>query len=97
METASSTQGETQPQAESTSPSNSEALSPALLEAKDEIKGLLAEARQTREMLAAFVSAVETGTYSGGQMMSVAKGMAFLDAILRQNNKHIHDLQERLK
>lgn len=76
---------------------NSAVSSPARSEEKANIKALLSEARNTREMLMSFVSAVETGAFSGGQMMNVAKGMAFLDALLRQNNKHISDLQERVK
>lgn len=67
------------------------------VESKDQIKALLAEARNTREMLVGFASAVETGTYSGGKMIELAKGLSFLDAILRQNNAHIQNLQDRLK
>ena len=70
--------------------------SPALSE-KTEVKALLAEARATREMLVSFASAIESGTFVGVQMINVAKGCAFLDAILRQNNAHIHNLQQRLE
>lgn len=63
---------------------------------KSQLKGVLAEARNTRDVLVGFRSAVESGTYAGVHMMDVAKGMAFLEAILKQNNAHIHNLQERL-
>ncbi len=61
-----------------------------------QIKGLLAEARNTKEMLEDFQSSVLTGSYTGGQMLKIAKGLAFLDAILGQNKAHIKNLQERL-
>lgn len=61
-----------------------------------QIKGLLAEARNTREMLVNFEAAVTKGTFLGNQMLDLAKGLAFLDAILKQNSAHIANLQERL-
>ena len=64
---------------------------------KVQLKALLAEARQTREMLEDFNSAVMTGTYTGGQMLKIAKGLAFMDAILKQNKAHLDNLQERMK
>lgn len=64
---------------------------------KAQLKALLAEARNTREMLEDFNSAVLTGTYTGGQMLKIAKGLAFMDAILKQNKAHLENLQERIK
>lgn len=62
---------------------------------KAQSKALLAEARNTRDVLVDFRAAVESGTYAGTRMMAVAKGMAFLEAILHQNSAHIKNLQER--
>lgn len=61
------------------------------------VKALLAEARNTRDMLVGFRSAIESGSYNGNKMMDLAKGLAFLEAILGQNNAHIKNLQERLE
>ena len=63
---------------------------------KQQAKALLAEARNTRDMLVGFRSAVESGSYHGAKMMDLAKGMAFLEAILSQNNNHIKNLQVKL-
>ena len=63
---------------------------------KDQVKGLLAEARNTRDMLVGFRAAVESGSYNGNKMFDLARGLAFLEAILKQNNQHIHNLQEKL-
>lgn len=62
---------------------------------KAQLKALLAEARNTKIVLEDFRSAVNTGTYNGHQMLAIAKGLAFLDAILNQNKAHISNLQER--
>lgn len=62
----------------------------------EQTKAVLAEARATRDMLIGFRSAIESGTYHGAKMLDLAKGMAFLEAILKQNNAHIANLQERL-
>lgn len=69
---------------------------PSASEEKAQLKALLAEARNTREMLVAFEAAVQTGTYHGGKMLDLAKGLAFMDAILKQNSAHIANLQDRL-
>ena len=63
---------------------------------KQQVKALLAEARNTRDMLVGFRSAVESGSYHGAKMMDLAKGLAFLEAILGQNNAHIKNLQGKL-
>jgi len=63
---------------------------------KQQAKAMLAEARNTRDMLVGFRSAVESGSYHGAKMMDLAKGMAFLEAILSQNNNHIKNLQVKL-
>jgi hypothetical protein len=70
--------------------------SPATLE-KAQLKGMLAEARATREMLLDFDTAIKNGTFQGHQMLAVAKGVAFLHAIVAQNKSHIDNLQERVK
>lgn len=62
-----------------------------------QIQALLKEARSTRDVLVGFRSAVETGTYHGGKMLDIAKGLSFLEAILNQNQAHLHNLQARLE
>lgn len=74
---------------------NDSAVKPMANEAT-QTKAVLAEARATRDMLVGFRSAVESGTYHGAKMLELAKGLAFVDAILAQNNAHIKNLQERL-
>lgn len=66
-------------------------------EEKQQTEALLAEARNTKDMLQHFKGAVISGTFEGGCMMSLAKGLAFVEAILNQNKAHIQNLQERLK
>ena len=80
----------------STMPEQSQPVSEAPKEDKVQVKALLAEARNTRDMLVDFRAAIETGTYSGGKMLAVAKGLAFLEAILNQNQAHLHNLQDRI-
>ena len=77
------------------SQSTATASSPVPSDEKNNVKALLAEARNTRDMLVGFRSAVESGSFNGNKMMDLAKGLAFLEAILRQNNAHIHSLQEQ--
>jgi hypothetical protein len=62
---------------------------------RETLKKLLSEARSTREVLANFRAAIEAGTFPGGKMMDLAKGLSFLDAILLQNQAHIANLQGR--
>lgn len=83
------------PEAEQTS--SDVGLSPTVSAEKAQVKGLLAEARATREMLEDFHSAVITGTFPGSVMLRLAKGLAFVEAIKNQNKAHIDSLQERLK
>ena len=63
---------------------------------KSQIEGLLREARNTRDMLIAFRGAIESSTYSGGKVRDLAIGLSFVETILKQNQAHLHDLQERL-
>lgn len=76
------------------------ATSPEVLSVKQEkqqIEALLSEARNTKEMLEHFKGAVISGRFDGGNMMSLAKGLAFVEAILNQNKAHIQNLQNRMK
>ena len=57
-------------------------------------KQLLAEARNTRDVLVGFRSAIESGSFDGNRMMDLAKGLAFLEAIINQNQAHIKRLQD---
>ena len=53
---------------------------------KAQLKALLAEARNTRQLMTDFKAAIHTaGSFPGHAMLPVAKGLAFLDAILEQN------------
>lgn len=63
----------------------------------NQVKALLSEARNTRDMLVGFRAAVEAGTFHGSKMMDLAKGMAFMEAILKQNQAHLKNLQDRLE
>lgn len=81
---------------QSSQPEPSKEPSMAQTSVTAQTKGLLSEARNTRDVLVGFRAAVESGTFHGSKMMDVAKGMAFLEAILNQNQAHIKSLQERL-
>lgn len=85
-----------QPNSPEPSPSLSENSSDVNAAERQQLKGLLAEARQTREMLTDFEAAIKNGTFQGHQMLQIAKGLAFLIAILQQNKAHIKNLQERV-
>lgn len=73
-------------------PETSQPPSPA---ERETVKKLLSEARSTREVLTEFRSAIEVGSFPGSKMMALAKGIAFLEAILNQNMAHISNLQGR--
>ena len=77
-------------------PDSSPSPSDAAKAEKAQLKAVLGEARNTRDVLVGFRSAVESGTYAGVRMMDLAKGLAFMEAILNQNQAHIKNLQERL-
>lgn len=62
---------------------------------KEQVKKLLSEARSTKEVLMEFRGAIESGTYPGAKMMALAKGLAFLEAVINQNQAHISNLQGR--
>ncbi len=65
---------------------------------KQQLKALLAEARNTRQLMVDFKAAIHSGgSFPGYTMLSIAKGLAFLDAILEQNRTHIKNLEERLE
>jgi len=67
-------------------------------EAKAQLKALLAEARNTRQLMTDFKAAIHNGgSFPGHAMLAIAKGLAFLDAILEQNRSHIKNLEERLE
>lgn len=100
METSST---EMLPQETSLPPSENDASLPPTSEANGNVKeeraqakAMLAEARQTRDMLIAFRSAVESGTYAGAKMRDLAIGLSFVEMLLKNNNQQIHGLQERL-
>jgi hypothetical protein len=93
METVSIPSQDSSPVASDVQPQQNQ---PTISE-KDQTKNLLAEARNTRDMLVGFRAAVESGSFNGHKMMELAKGLAFLEAILNQNNAHIHNLQDRLE
>jgi len=65
---------------------------------KAQLKALLAEARNTRQLMTDFKAAIHNGgSFPGHAMLAIAKGIAFLDAILEQNRSHIKNLEERLE
>ena len=73
-----------------------EAPAQQVVDEKVQLKALLAEARQTKEMLEDFKAALYMGTFQGGKMLAIAKGVSFLEAILNQNKAHIQNLQTRV-
>lgn len=75
--------------------SSDKASSQTASEEKAQAKALLAEARNTKQMLEAFSGAVQSGTFHGSKMLDLAKGLAFLEAIMNQNHAHIKNLQAR--
>ncbi len=65
---------------------------------KAQLKALLAEARNTRQLMVDFKAAIHNGgSFPGHTMLAIAKGLAFLDAILEQNRSHIKNLEERIE
>jgi hypothetical protein len=97
METSSTQESKDQePLVNNPQPSAAPGLSPEPSAEKAQIKQLLGEARGTRDVLVGFRAAVESGTFNGHKMMELAKGLAFLEAILNQNQAHVKNLQARL-
>jgi len=43
-----------------------------------------------------FELAIKNGTFHGREMMAIAKGISFVEAILSQNKAHVDNLQQRL-
>lgn len=64
---------------------------------RESLKALLAEARQTRQVLEDFESAVKAGSYPGQHMIALAKGLSFVSAVLSQTKAHVFNLQSRLE
>lgn len=81
-----------------TSPNNyAKASTNSPAEDKVALQGLLSEARNTKLVLEEFEAAIKHGTFQGVHMMALAKGCAFLTAVINQNKAHVQNLQERLK
>ena len=59
-----------------------------------ELSAARTEAKNTREVLLGFRNAVSDGTFAGKNAMAIAKGLAFLDAIIAQNQAHVTALEE---
>lgn len=64
---------------------------------RETIKALLAEARNTKEVLEDFQIEIQNGTFKGHAMITLAKGLSFLGAVIAQNKAHVDNLQARLK
>ena len=62
-----------------------------------ELKGMLAQARNVREMLENFKAACEGSTVSGHVAVRMAIGLQWLDSMLRQNKTDIQNLQTKLE
>jgi|WetSurMetagenome_2_1015567.scaffolds.fasta_scaffold153635_1 hypothetical protein len=58
-----------------------------------ELSAALTEAKNTRDVLIGFRNAVSDGNFAGEDAMSIAKGLAFLDAIIAQNQAHVAALE----
>lgn len=61
-----------------------------------EYPALLAEAKQTRDVLVGFAHAIDRGTYEGEECVNIAKGQAFLEALIKQNEGHIVEIEKRI-
>lgn len=64
---------------------------------KSELTGLLAQARNVKEMLENFKAACEGSTVSGHVAVRMAIGLQWLDSMLRQNKSDIDALQDKLE
>jgi hypothetical protein len=64
---------------------------------KQELKQMLAQTRQTREMLTDFQVAIQNGSYNGHQSTAIAIGLQFLASMLKQNKNDIERLQNEAK
>ena len=85
------------PESQAPAEQSQEQLNAAKAE-KAQLKALLAEARNTRTLMTEFKAAIHNGgSFPGHAMLAIAKGLAFLDAILEQNRSHIKNLEERLE
>lgn len=65
--------------------------------AKQELQGMLAQARNVREMLTNFKAACEGATVSGHVVVRMAIGLQWLESMLRQNKADIDNLQAKLE
>ena len=65
--------------------------------ANSEVKALLTQARQVKEMIENFKCACEGSMVSGHVAVRMAIGIQWLDSMLRQNKNDIQVLQEKLK
>ena len=63
---------------------------------KEEIKALLAQARNVKSMLEDFKAGIEGCTFSGHVAVRIAIGLQWLESMLRQNKNDIERLQGEL-
>lgn len=61
-----------------------------------ELSAQLAEAKATRDVLVRFADAIKDGEFRGADAMNIAKGLAFLDAIILQNQAHVEALEAKV-
>jgi hypothetical protein len=78
-------------QTNQTSPEESQASAK-----KAELTGLLANARNVKEMLENFKAACEGATVSGHVAVRFAIGIQWLESMMRQNKADIQNLQNKL-
>jgi hypothetical protein len=81
----------------STAVSPPSGTSPQASAAKAELEGMLAQARNVKEMLENFKIACEGSTVSGHVVVRMAIGLQWLESMLRQNKQDIKNLQDKLE
>lgn len=77
-------------------PQTSPAVSPTTSDNTQELKRLLSQARNVKEMLENFKSACEGATVSGHVAVRFAIGIQWIESMLRQNKQDIENLQAKL-
>lgn len=63
----------------------------------EQLNGMLANARNTKDMLEGFIAAINGSQISGHVIYRMAIGIQFLETLLKQSKGDIERLQEALK
>ncbi len=77
---------------DSTNSAVQEAVLP--VESHQDLRGMLANARNTKQMLEDFLAAIQGATVSGHVVYRLAIGIQFLETLLKQSKADIERLQK---